>query len=347
MNDSTAWLAEPITAPDEKIMQAAALRQRQLTKPPGSLGRLEDIAVRFAAFQRDLTPTLTKIVVRVYAADHGIAAQGVSAFPQSVTAQMLENFARGGAAVCVLARTLNADFRAVNMGCLHEVSPHAALVHSPIASSTADFSTQCAMTSAQMYRALKLGAEQTHAADLFIGGEMGIGNTASAAAIFAALFDLDPATITGRGTGVDDTTLAHKTELIEKALALHKDKLTDPLAILQCLGGFEIAALVGAFIASAQTQTPILVDGFIATAAAALAEAINPGVQPWLIYAHQSDEQGHQLALQRLGAEPLLNLNMRLGEGSGAVLAANIIREALALHNKMATFVEAGVSGAD
>ncbi|MCP8899073.1 nicotinate-nucleotide--dimethylbenzimidazole phosphoribosyltransferase [Gilvimarinus xylanilyticus] len=346
MNDSLKWLDEPIAAPDEKTMQAATLRQSQLTKPPGSLGRLEDIAIRFAGFQRDLNPTLTKIVVRVFAADHGIAARGVSAFPQSVTAQMVENFTRGGAAVCVLSRTLNADFLAVNMGCLHDVSPHAALVHSPIATSTADFSTQHAMTQAQMHRALKLGADQTHAADLFIGGEMGIGNTTSAAAILAALFKLNPTTITGRGTGVDDATLAHKTELIEKALVLHKEQLTDPLAILQCLGGFEIAALVGAFIASAQMQTPILVDGFIATAAAALALAINPGVKPWLLYAHQSDEQGHQLALQELGAKPLLNLNMRLGEGSGAVLAANIIREALALHSKMATFAEAGVSGA-
>ncbi|UTF60098.1 nicotinate-nucleotide--dimethylbenzimidazole phosphoribosyltransferase [Gilvimarinus sp. DA14] len=347
MNKYPQWLNDAISPPDSQAMSAARARQNQLTKPPGSLGQLESIAVRFAGFQGREKPSLNKVLVRVFAADHGIAAKGVSAFPQAVTAQMLQNFARGGAAVCVLAQSLNADFRAVNVGCIHEIDPQISVVHNPIASGTADFSRQCAMSQAQLIQALEVGAQQTSSADLFIGGEMGIGNTTSAAAIFAAVYQLAPEAITGRGTGVDDQTLARKTALIAQALELHAAQLHQPLSILQCLGGFEIAALVGAFIASAQAQTPVLVDGFIATSAAALALAINPSIEPWLLYAHRSDEQGHALALQQVQAEPLLQLNMRLGEGSGAVLASNIIRQALLLHSHMATFAEAGVSDAD
>ncbi|WP_026286858.1 nicotinate-nucleotide--dimethylbenzimidazole phosphoribosyltransferase [Gilvimarinus chinensis] len=347
MNEFPTWLTQAIPAPDAKAMDVARARQSQLTKPPGSLGQLESIAVRFAGFQGREKPVLNKVLVRIFAADHGIVAQGVSAFPQAVTAQMLQNFATGGAAVCVLSKNIHADFRAVNVGCANDIDSQLPVVHAPIACGTADFSREPAMTKAQLIKALNMGAEQTGNADVFIGGEMGIGNTTSAAAIFAALFRLPAEVITGRGTGVDDKTLANKTALVAKALARHQSQLSTPLGILQCVGGFEIAALVGAFLASAQAQTPVLVDGFIATAAAAVAEAVNPGVNPWLVYAHQSEEQGHKLVLEKLQATPLLQLNMRLGEGSGAVLAASIIREALALHNQMATFNEAGVSGAD
>jgi nicotinate-nucleotide--dimethylbenzimidazole phosphoribosyltransferase len=319
----------------------------QLTKPAGSLGQLEQLAVAFAGFQGCAKPQLTNIVVRVFAADHGIAAQGTSAYPQAVTAQMVANFCHGGAAVSVLASLLDADFGAVNVGCIAPVPAHKLLQDKSIAPSTADFSRQPAMTTAQLNAALEVGYAQTKPAHLFIGGEMGIGNTTSASALLAALFALPPAEITGKGTGINDATLTRKTQLISAALTHHRSQLTGPAAILQYLGGFEIAALVGAYIGSAQRGVPVLVDGFISTAAAALAVALSPSLAPWLLFAHLSNESGHKLALAKLNVKPILALDMRLGEGSGAALAAGVIRQALALHRGMATFNDAGVSHAD
>ena len=260
---------------------------------------------------------------------------------------MLRMFCEGGAAINALSRAHDADFAAINLGCLVPAE-HPKLIDEVIAPSTADFSEGSAMTEAQLARALEAGQRQAVDCDCFIGGDMGIGNTASAAAMFAALFNLNVADITGRGTGIDDTALAHKIALIETALTLHGESLHDksqpsPLEILRRLGGFEIAALTGAFIASAQRGVPVLVDGFMATAAAAIAGAINPSVKPWLLYAHLSDESGHKLALDCLGVNPLLNLNMRLGEGTGAVLAVSIVKQALNVHNSMFTFAEAGI----
>ncbi|WP_299592675.1 nicotinate-nucleotide--dimethylbenzimidazole phosphoribosyltransferase [uncultured Microbulbifer sp.] len=342
MTEELTWLYEAAPAPDEAARAAAAARQKQLIKPEGALGRLETIAVDFAGFQGNPKPKLERLSVCVFGADHGIATRGTSRFPQAVTSVMLRMFCEGGAAINALSRTHNADFAAINLGCVVPAE-HPDLIDEVIAPSTADFSQESAMTREQLARALTAGQRQSVDCDCFIGGDMGIGNTASAAAMFAALFDLKVADITGRGTGIDDAALTHKIELIESALALHQSALDSPLAILRILGGFEIAALTGAFIASAQRGVPVLVDGFMATAAAAIGGAINPSIKPWLLYAHLSDESGHKLALDCLGETPLLNLNMRLGEGTGAVLAVDIVKQALNVHNQMFTFSEAGI----
>ena len=342
MTDRLSWLYEPAPAIDEAARAAAIARQKQLIKPEGALGRLESLAIDFAGFQGVEQPKLERLAVRVFGADHGIATRGTSRFPQAVTSVMLRMFCEGGAAINALSREHNADFAAINMGCVIPTE-HPALVDEVIAPSTADFSQTAAMTQDQLARALAAGQRQAIDTDCFIGGDMGIGNTASAAAIFAALFALDVADITGRGTGIDDAVLAHKIQLIESALAVHHEAVRSPLEILRCLGGFEIAALTGAFIASAQRGVPVLVDGFMATAAAAIAGAINPSIKPWLLYAHLSDESGHKLALDAMGVKPILNLNMRLGEGTGAVLAVSIVKQALNLHRSMFTFSEAGI----
>ncbi|WP_445365970.1 nicotinate-nucleotide--dimethylbenzimidazole phosphoribosyltransferase [Microbulbifer sp. ANSA001] len=343
MSDELSWLYNPAPAPDQSARNAAIARQKQLIKPEGALGRLETIAVDFAGFQGKGQPQLERLSVRVFGADHGIAAQGTSQFPQAVTSVMLNIFCEGGAAINVLSREQNADFAAINLGCVVPTE-HPELIDEVIAPSTADFSQgKPAMTYGQLISAFNVGRRHSTDSDCFIGGDMGIGNTTSAAAIFAALFDLKVPEITGRGTGIGDDILARKIALIESALEQHSAALDSPVSILQILGGFEIAALAGAFIACAQRGTPVLVDGFMATAAAAVAGAINPSVNPWFLFAHLSDELGHKLALECMGVSPMLNFNMRLGEGTGAVLAISIIRQALNLHNKMFTFSEAGV----
>ncbi|WP_252471601.1 nicotinate-nucleotide--dimethylbenzimidazole phosphoribosyltransferase [Microbulbifer okhotskensis] len=347
MTEELRWLYKPVPAPDQIARDAAIARQKQLIKPEGALGRLESIAVDFAGFQGKEQPQLDRLCVRVFGADHGIAAQGTSRFPQAVTSVMLKLFCEGGAAINVLSREQNADFAAINLGCVVPTE-HPDLIDEVVASSTADFSQgNTAMTRDQLALALNAGRRQSTDTDCFIGGDMGIGNTTSAAAIFAALFDLEVSKITGRGTGIGDVVLTRKMALIESALEMHRERLGSPLAILQTFGGFEIAALTGAFIASVQRQVPVLVDGFMATAAAAIAGTLNPSVKPWLLYAHLSDEAGHKLALECMEVKPMLSFNMRLGEGTGAVLAISIIRQAINLHNKMLTFSEAGLPIAD
>ncbi|HEY7885767.1 MAG TPA: nicotinate-nucleotide--dimethylbenzimidazole phosphoribosyltransferase [Cellvibrionaceae bacterium] len=340
-------LQHSISPPDKVAEQAALSRQQQLTKPPGSLGLLEQLACRFAGFQGRAIPVLTKIIIRVFAADHGIATRGVSAFPQTVTAQMVANFCSGGAAISVLARRQGADFAVVNMGCLNPVADHVLLTNSPIAAATADFSEAAAMSVTQLQAALTAGVQALAADDtisVFVGGEMGIGNTTSAAAILAIMLDLPAARVTGHGTGITDTQWALKCQLIDQARTLHLCTAEQPLEVLRCVGGFEIAALVGAYLGAAQRGIPSLVDGFISTVAALVAVAIDPAVRDWLLFAHRSTEAGHQLALSALDATPLLALDMRLGEGSGAALALDIVNAALCLHRQMASFTEAGVS---
>lgn len=343
-----AWLKQPLATPNIRARDAARARQSQLTKPPGSLGRMETIAEQFAAWQGRSIPELNHIRLCVFAADHGVAARGVSAFPQEVTAQMVQNFCAGGAAVSVLGNLFDADFRVINLGCVAPVPAHPKLLDLSIAPGTADLSQGDAMTEEQLAQALAAGREQVQGGqfELFIGGEMGIGNTTSASALEAALLGLSAERVVGRGTGISGAALEHKRELIDRALALHQPSSGQPLKILQCLGGFEIAALVGAYIACGQRGVPILVDGFISTAAALTACRLVPELRPWLLFAHQSAEPGHRLMLKFLEAEPLLALDMRLGEGSGAALAVPILQSALALHRNMATFAEAGVSNA-
>ncbi len=342
------WLNNDISGPDQDFFQKALQRQAQLTKPAGSLGVLENIAVRLAAMQETEFPVADKIWITVFAADHGIAEESVSAFPQSVTCEMLKNFADGGAAINVLANQFNAELEVVNVGtCQELLLPK--VRHSPVAKGTRNFLRQPAMTGEQVEKALLVGKRAVARAieddsDLFVGGEMGIANTTSASACASAILKIDAALLTGAGTGLDNERISKKEKIIRQAVVKHRDDLNSPLAVLQCLGGFEIAALAGAFLFAAQQKLPVLIDGFIATVASLMAEKIKPGAIEWFFYTHCSAEKGHRLVLQHLKVEPLLNFNMRLGEASGAAVAIPVIRSACALHNQMATFEQAGIS---
>ncbi len=343
------FLKAPAKAVNQTIYTAAQQRQQQLTKPPGSLGQLETLAIRLASLQATHAPKIQKLAIRIFAADHGVVEEGVSAFPQSVTGEMIKNFASGGAAICVLANFLAADFGVINLG---TVTPLPALEHVTdrrIRAGTHNFTQAPAMSEAELEQALLAGRQTVLAAkesqvDLYIGGEMGIGNTTSASALACALMQQNPDALVGRGTGVDDAGIQRKISAVTRALALHQDALSSPLACLQTLGGLEIAALVGAIVACAQEGIPVMIDGFIASAAALVALAINPAIKPWLIFSHCSAEAGHAAMLEYLQAEPLLRLNMRLGEASGAAIAVPLLQMACELHSNMATFEQAGVS---
>jgi len=344
------WLETPAHPIDQAILAAAQARQGQLTKPPGSLGYLEQIAVRLAAMQGTQQPDLSRVRITVFAADHGIADEGVSAFPQAVTGQMIANFAHGGAAISVLARNLGARLEVVDVGSKTDSAALPGVIVSKAGEGTANFRRHPAMSDAQLAAALQTGRDAvTRAlkddAQLFIGGEMGIANTSAATAVACALLGKSALEIAGPGTGLDAAGVVRKAEIIDDALALHQPALTSPLAILRHVGGFEIAALAGAYIASAQSGLPVLVDGFIASSAALLALRIRPDVADWLFFGHASAEPGHVHLMQALNARPLLNLGLRLGEGSGAAAALPILRLAAALHGQMATFAEAGVAG--
>lgn len=344
------WLAQPCAALSESSRTAALARQGQLTKPPGALGQLESLAVRLAAMQGVERPAVDNAAIAIFAADHGVAAEGVSAFPQAVTGEMVKNFARGGAAISVLAKTLNARLEVVNLGTVNDPGDWPNVVRAVIAPMTANFAVEPAMTEAQLAQAMQAGRDsvkraQQHGAQIYIGGEMGIANTTAAAALSCALLQASPRDLAGPGTGLDHAGVAHKVAVLERVLSLHAAHFDNPLDALRRVGGFEIAALTGAYLTCAQRGLPVLVDGFIATTAALTAVRITPQCADWLIYAHGSAEPGHARLLQALGAQPLLNLGMRLGEGSGAAVALPLLRLACALHDGMATFAEAAVSG--
>jgi nicotinate-nucleotide--dimethylbenzimidazole phosphoribosyltransferase len=309
---------------------------------------LEELAIRLAAMQQTQQPTIERVWISVFAADHGIAAESVSAFPQAVTVEMVKNFACGGAAINVLARYLNADFEVVDVG-LVENSGIASVIVDKCSFGTANFLQQPAMSQLQLERALNAGKSAVYRAvekqaQLFIGGEMGIANTTSATAIACALLNQAPQLLTGAGTGLDDAAISHKAKVIQAALNKHQDGLDNPLTVLQTFGGFEIAALVGAYLFAAQQRIPVLIDGFIATVASLVAIKINSAVKSWFIYAHQSQEKGHHLLLEALQVKPLLDLSMRLGEGSGAAIAVPLLQMACKLHNEMATFAQAHIT---
>ncbi|MBX9399998.1 nicotinate-nucleotide--dimethylbenzimidazole phosphoribosyltransferase [Lysobacter sp. BMK333-48F3] len=354
MNDDASWWRRACAQPQAEVQAQAQARQGQLTKPPGSLGRLEDLAIRLAGLQGTSTPTVDRVWISVFAADHGVAAEGVSAFPQAVTGEMLRNFAGGGAAIAVLARSLGAHLDVVDLGTVNDPGPIAGVRRIRIAPSSANFCQDAAMTPAQLQAALAAGADSVrrareHGAQLFVGGEMGIANTTAAAALACALLGRAPAELAGAGTGLDAAGIEHKIVVIERALALHAsagpgDAAQVAAERLRRLGGFEIAALAGAYLAAAQAGLAVLVDGFIASVAALAARALNPGCEPWLLYAHRSQERGHAAVLDALRAQPLLDLGMRLGEASGAAVAVPLLRLSCALHGEMATFIQAGVS---
>jgi nicotinate-nucleotide--dimethylbenzimidazole phosphoribosyltransferase len=353
----TLWWQQPVRPLDESARAAARLRQDTLTKPPGSLGRLESLAVQLAAMQQREKPRIERPWIVIFAGDHGVVAEGVSAFPQEVTQQMVANFVHGGAAISVLARAAGARLEVIDAGTL-------AAAHLPgvlwakAGDGTANLAREAAMSEAQLVHCLDLGRctvkrSLTGGCDLFIGGEMGIGNTTAAAALSCALLGMPGRDLAGPGTGLDAGGVSRKAAVIDRALALHGfapalDRAANPdlaYAALRCLGGFEIAALAGAYIACAQLGLPVLVDGFITTAAALAACRMNPGVRDWLLFAHAAAEPGHARLLAALDAQPLLRLEMRLGEGSGAATALPLLRLACELHGGMATFAEAGVSG--
>jgi len=347
---SAAWWQRPLAMPDAEARAAAVVRQARLTKPPGSLGRLEQLVARLAGMQGCERPRLERIWITVFAGDHGVAAEGVSAFPQAVTGEMLRNFASGGAAIAVLARELGAQLEVVDLGTVNDVGPIEGVRRARIAAATGNFCEGPAMTVDQLALALQAGADSVAAAraagsQLYIGGEMGIGNTTAAAALAAALLRLPPERLVGAGTGVDARGVVHKAQVISRALALHAGD-HEAMEWLRRLAGFEIAALAGACIAAAQAGLPVLVDGFITSVAALAATQIQPGVADWLLFSHRSHENGHGAVLDALDAEPLLDLGLRLGEASGAALALPLLRLACALHAQMATFDEAGVSEA-
>ncbi len=331
--------------------ERASGRLNSLTKPSGSLGRLEEIAARIVAIREDLRPDCSKKVIFTLAADHGVTEEGVSAYPKAVTRQMVLNFLSGGAAINVLCRHFGIDVTVVDIGVEGDTSELPNLLRKKIAHGTKNMTCGPAMTAAEMYGALQVGIELANdAADdgrTLIGtGEMGIGNTTAASAITAILTGRSAADVTGRGTGLDDVGLRRKVQVIERSIGVNHPSSSDPLQVLQTVGGLEIAGLTGVILAGAARRIPIVIDGFISTSAAALACALQPRVRHFLIAAHRSSEPGHEALLKFIGQAPLLDLNMRLGEGTGAALCMALIESATKLLNEMATFSSAGVSEA-
>jgi nicotinate-nucleotide--dimethylbenzimidazole phosphoribosyltransferase len=334
---------------DPQWLEAAERHQLELTKPPRSLGRLEEIANRCAAIRETLALTANRLRIAIFAADHGVCAEGVSAYPQAVTAQMVANYLRGGAAINALARAGGIELKVVDVGVLAPLGVCDGLVSRRVAASTRNFCLEPAMSEAEMQAALETGIElaaeaATEGCDVLGFGEMGIGNTTAAAAVTAALTGEPVANVVGRGTGVDEEGLARKRSAVERALARHAAQLTSPLGILRCVGGFEIAAMCGFCLGSAAHRIPVVTDGFIATSSAALAVRLCPAVAGYLFAAHRSVEPGHASLLAAIGQEPLLQLSMRLGEGTGAALAMGMMKAAIAAFTQMATFAGAGVS---
>ncbi len=342
-------LLDAIGGPDEAAARQAQRHLDQLTKPPGSLGRLEELAVRLVALT-GRPPRATAPVIFTLAADHGVAAEGVSAYPQSVTAQMVENFLAGGAAVNVLARQAGARVVVADFGVAAPLGERPGLVSRRVAPGTQNMARGPAMTREQATAAIEAGAALAldaidGGADLLGTGEMGIGNTTAASAITAAITGADADLVTGRGTGVDDDGRRRKVAVVRRALAVNRPDAADGLDVLTGVGGFEIAGLAGVMLAGAARRVPVAIDGFIAGAAALIAVTLAPPARHALFASHRSAEPGHALALRHLGLAPYLDLEMRLGEGTGAALFVHLVRAAAAVYGEMATFKSAGVDG--
>jgi nicotinate-nucleotide--dimethylbenzimidazole phosphoribosyltransferase len=342
-------LRDAIRAPAAEAAAEARRHLDALTKPPGSLGRLEELAWRLAAV-RGGAPRVDRPVVFTFAADHGVVAEGVSAYPQVVTGQMVENFLRGGAAINVLARQAGARVVVADFGTVGPAPGVGGLVDCRMGAGTANIARGPAMTREDATRAVERGAELAleaieGGADLLATGEMGIGNTTAAAAITAAITGAGPEAVTGRGTGLDDVRWRHKVGVVAAALDVNRPDAGDGLDVLARVGGFEIAGLVGVVLAGAARGVPVALDGFISTAAGLVAAALAPGARHALFASHRSAEPGHALALAHLGLVPYLDLSLRLGEGTGAALFVHLARAAALIYAEMATFKSAGVSG--
>jgi len=337
---------------DNEAAWAVDARLNSLTKPIASLGHLEHLIRRYAAIRHDESARPGRGAIAVFVADHGVAAEGVSAYPQAVTAEMLRNIAAGGAAISVLARRFGYELKVVDVGVKVDTSatPLAGVIYRRIGAGTRNFLDGPAMTQGETTRAIEVGIEiardlANRGATLIGIGDMGIANSTPAAALLCALTGIAPDAMVGRGTGLDDAGVRRKTEVVARGLEIHRTALTSGEAILAALGGFEIAAMAGVCLGGAALKVPVVVDGYISTSAAAVAEKIHPGLFDHLFFSHRSAEGGHALALEHFKVRPVLDLDLRLGEGTGAALAMNVIDSALDLLHNMATFEGAGVSG--
>ncbi len=342
-------IVSSIAAPSAPHEEAARRRQNLLTKPTGSLGRLERIAIRLAGIQRTERPSIERGAVLLFAADHGVAARGVSAYPREVTGQMVQNFLDGGAAVNVLSRSHGFDVRVVDVGVVSDIPADPALVSARLGPGTDDLSQGPAMSREQTLHGIEIGIEQAGlavdaGAEAIVAGEMGIGNSTAAAAVSAAFTGRAPEELVGRGTGVDDAGLERKKQVVRDALSRNRPDPADPLGVAAAVGGFEIVAAAGAMLGAAARSVAIVLDGFIVGAAALLAVRLAPAAGAYFFAGHRSAERGHAVVLEALGLEPILELEMRLGEGSGALVAVGVLRDACRLHAEMATFGEARVS---
>lgn len=354
MNDANTTqlkgLVSGIEPVSELWREQALQRLDTLTKPLGSLGQLEAVAAQFVAIRRERWAQPVRKGVYIFAADHGVTAEGVSAYPSEVTAQMVLNFLRGGAAINVLARVHEVALTVIDIGVAADFEGVSGLIHRKVAKGTRNLRREPAMSNAQLAAALAVGASVADMAaaagqNLIAVGEMGIGNTTAASAIACALTGSPASLVTGHGTGVLAAAYAHKVDVVQDSVQLHfGTNLPAPIDVLCCVGGLEIAAMVGTILQAARHQLVLVVDGFIATAAAAIAAAIGPATLGYMIAGHRSEEPGHRVLLQHLQLHPLLALNMRLGEGTGAVLAMPLVESAVALYREMATFDSAGVS---
>jgi len=336
---------------DEEAMRQAQARQDSLTKPQGSLGLLEELSVKVAGIQGMAQPEIRDKVIVTMAGDHGVVAEGVSLFPQEVTAQMVYNFLRGGAGINVLARHVGARVVVVDLGVAADLEPHPDLRVKKVAYGTKSMAQGPAMSREEAIRAIEVGIEIVESElgrgmDIVGTGDMGIGNTTPSSAMVAALTGAPVADVTGRGTGIGDQQLAHKIATIERALAVNRPDPADPLDVLAKVGGLEMGGIAGVVLGAAAHRRPVVIDGFISGAGALIAAGLAPQVKDYLIAAHLSVERGHRLVLERLGLTPLLNLNLRLGEGTGAALGISLVEAAVKILNEMATFADAGVSGA-
>ena len=334
---------------DEKAMVAARARQDTLTKPLGSLGRLEELSTKLAGIRGEPIPRINHKAIVTMAADHGVVAEGVSAYPQAVTPQMVLNFLRGGAGINVLGRHVGARIIVVDMGVASDIEPHTALVSRKIAYGTQNMARGPAMSREQAIRSIEVGLEIVKeevkkGLDIVGTGDMGIGNTTPSSAITAAMTGEKVAKVTGRGTGLDDRQLAHKVEVIERALRVNQPNPDDTIDVLGKVGGFEIGGLCGVILGAAAYRIPVVIDGFVSGAAALIAVGLSPTAKDYLIASHCSVEIGHKAILKYLGLKPILDLELRLGEGTGAALGIFLVEAAAKVLAEMATFAEAGVS---
>ena len=333
---------------DGRFLERAQQKIDSLTKPRGSLGRLEECARRYAAIREDLAPAVNRKVIFTFAGDHGIVEEGVSAYPGQVTVQMVLNMLAGGAGVNALARHVGAEVAVVDIGVNHDFVPPGNLIVRKVGYGTRNFTKGPAMTRDEALRSIRVGIDLADeyakkGMDIAGTGEMGIGNTTPSSAILAVLGGIEPEAVTGRGTGIDDRTLGVKTSVIERAIAVNRPDPGDPLDVLARVGGFEIGGITGLIIGCAARRIPVVVDGFISTAGALIATRMSPVINEYLFYSHLSAEAGHRQMLEAIGGRPILDLDMKLGEGTGAALTMSVIEASVKVMNEMATFASAGV----